>query len=131
MIVDIEDGRNIALAGVPNFRDYGGYACSDGRLKRRMLFRSAQHCDATNADLGRIARIGFADVIDLRGSDERFAAPCRRPEGFSARVHFVDDVTAGLAPPYGGCSSRSTACANWPRGSERHDPRIQGNAVSA
>lgn len=91
------DDRVLALVGVHNFRDYGGYACANGRLRKGRLFRSAQHCDATDADLVRIAGVGLASVIDLRGGPERAAAPCRRPEGFAADVHFVDDDTTGVA----------------------------------
>jgi protein-tyrosine phosphatase len=86
------------LAGVPNFRDYGGYVCSGGRLKQGLLFRSAEQSAATIEDLSYMAGLGISDIVDLRGGDERAAAPCRRPAGFSARVHCVDDSTAGLAP---------------------------------
>jgi protein tyrosine/serine phosphatase len=97
-LADQDDARVIALQGVHNFRDYGGYACAGGRLKRGLLFRSAQHLAASDADLVRIGGLGLAAVIDLRGGPERAAAPCRRPEGFSAEVHFVEADTTGLAP---------------------------------
>ncbi len=97
----LTEARIFLLEGVHNFRDYGGYACSGGRLKRDLLFRSAQHCDATDTDLLRIAGIGLASVIDLRGGPERAAAPCRRPAGFGARIFFIDEDTTGLAPHVG------------------------------
>lgn len=94
----LADHRVLPLDGVHNFRDYGGYATPAGRLKAGQLFRSAQHVDATDADLQAIGGLGLAVVIDLRGPKERAAAPCRRPEGFSAPVLFVNEDTTGLAP---------------------------------
>jgi protein-tyrosine phosphatase len=92
------DDRILTMDGILNFRDYGGYACAGGRLKRGLLFRSAQHRDASDEDLSRIAAIGFASVIDLRGGRERLKAPCRRPDGFAARILFTEAETAGMAP---------------------------------
>lgn len=94
----LANGRVLPLEGVHNFRDYGGYATPSGRLKTGHLFRSAQHVDATDADLEAIGGLGLAVVIDLRGAGERAAAPCRRPDGFAAQVFFVDEDTTGLAP---------------------------------
>ena len=97
-LAKLDDARVMPLEGVHNFRDYGGYACTGGRLKRGLLFRSAQHLAASDADLVQIGGLGLAAVIDLRGGPERAAAPCRRPEGFSAEVFFVEEDTTGLAP---------------------------------
>ena len=64
--------RIIALNGVHNFRDYGGYTTADGgKLRNGLLFRSGQHARATDDDLGTIGSIPFATVIDLRGGSER------------------------------------------------------------
>lgn len=90
--------RVLSLEGVHNFRDYGGYVCAGGRLKRGLLFRSAQHHDATDKDLARIALLDLQSVIDLRGGRERARAPCRRTEGFAAQVFFVEEDTTGIAP---------------------------------
>jgi len=90
--------RVLPLAGVHNFRDYGGYAARGGRLRAGRLYRSAQHRDATDADLVRIDALDLAAVVDLRGESERRAAPCRRGPRFQARVVFVADETSGLAP---------------------------------
>ena len=103
--------RVLPLAGIHNFRDYGGYAVEGGgRLRSGMLWRSAHHQDATSADLVAVDKLGIETVIDLRGDDERAAHPCRRADGFSARVLFADGNTAGLAPRH---RSRSTTI---PRG---------------
>jgi protein-tyrosine phosphatase len=97
--IEVQDGRVLRFDGIHNFRDYGGYATADGgRLVSGKLFRSAQHKDASAADLGRLAELGFAAVIDLRNDQERATSPCRRPEGFSARVLFAPDAAAQAAP---------------------------------
>lgn len=90
--------RILALEGVNNFRDYGGYAVvGGGRVKRGLLWRSGQHVAASDADLDVIAGLGIATVIDLRGASERQLNPCRRHEGFAGEVLFCDGETAALA----------------------------------
>lgn len=90
--------RVLSLDGVHNFRDYGGYrVAGGGRMRSGVLWRSAQHGDATEADLEQIERLGIATVIDLRGPSEREAKPCRRPSGFAAQVFAHPEETAGLA----------------------------------
>ncbi len=91
--------RVLPLSGVHNFRDYGGYAVEGGgRLREGVLWRSAHHQTASDEDLAAIDALGLETVVDLRGDDERQLHPCRRSEGFSARVLFAGGVTAGLAP---------------------------------
>ena len=88
----MEQDRVLALEGVHNFRDFGGYGVAGGgRLKRGMLWRSGQHHGATDSDLAAIADLGLADVFDLRSSVERTSHPCRRPEPFAATIHYSDD----------------------------------------
>jgi protein tyrosine/serine phosphatase len=91
--------RVLALEGVHNFRDYGGYAVAGGgRLKRGLLWRSGQHHGATDADLQAIASLGLAAVFDLRSSRERSSHPCRRAPGFAARVHHSAEPAQHSAP---------------------------------
>ncbi|MCW1428138.1 tyrosine-protein phosphatase [Novosphingobium sp. JCM 18896] len=88
----MSEDRVLALEGIHNFRDYGGYpVVGGGRLKRGLLWRSGQHHDATDSDLARIAALNLASVFDLRSSREREVHPCRRPEGFLAEVVFGGD----------------------------------------
>lgn len=95
--VTTED-RILPLNGVNNFRDFGGYTTSSGaQVKRGLLWRSAQHGDATDTDLAKIHRLGIANVIDLRGPSEREMKPCRRHDDFSAQVWTYPEETAGLA----------------------------------
>jgi len=95
--MDVE--RVLALEGVHNFRDYGGYAThGGGRVRKGVLWRSGQHFGASEADLERIGRLGLRHVVDLRGTSERERSPCKRSTGFDAKVMFYDGETAGLAP---------------------------------
>lgn len=92
------ENRVLPLEGVHNFRDYGGYASAHGgAVKRGLLWRSAQHGDATDADLAAIEQLGINAIVDLRGPSEREAKPCRRPDGFNAQVFTYPEETAGLA----------------------------------
>lgn len=90
--------RVVPLEGVNNFRDYGGYESSAGaRVKQGLLWRSAQHGDASADDLAAIHQLGIAHVIDLRGPSEREMKPCRRHDDFAAQVWTYPEETAGLA----------------------------------
>ncbi|NBW74733.1 MAG: tyrosine-protein phosphatase [Sphingomonadaceae bacterium] len=90
--------RILPLEGINNFRDYGGYDAHEGRKVRTgLLWRSAQHGDASDADLAAVNDLGIAHVIDLRGPSEREAKPCRRADDFSANVWTYPEETAGLA----------------------------------
>lgn len=71
--------RRLALEGVENFRDFGGYPTVDGRrLRRGRLWRSASHGRATDADLEAIAKLDLALIVDLRRRNERLRDPSRR-----------------------------------------------------
>ena len=90
------DPRVLPLSGIHNFRDYGGYALPGGsRLKTGLLWRSAQHRDATDDDLARVQALGLGAIIDLRGESERADHPCRRAEGFTTPVFHGPGETAG------------------------------------
>lgn len=91
--------RVLPLQGVHNFRDYGGYpVVGAGRVKHGLLWRSGQHCEASEDDLGQIARLGLAHVFDLRSDRERESHPCRRPAQFRAAIHTLADGSANQAP---------------------------------
>lgn len=79
--------RRLALEGVENFRDFGGYATRSGkRLKSGRLYRSASHGRATDADLEAIHALDIAVVVDLRRTQERARDPSRRHAAFAAQV---------------------------------------------
>jgi protein tyrosine/serine phosphatase len=81
------ENRLLALEGVSNFRDYGGYPTLDGRrIKTGKLYRSAHHGRASDADLDAIAALGIEVIVDLRRKGEREREPSRRHHAFAGRV---------------------------------------------
>lgn len=86
--------RVLPLRGIHNFRDYGGYAARGGRLRRGVLWRSGQHCDASPEDLDVVHELGLGTVFDLRGDSERAANPCLRHQDFAGEVLFHPGETA-------------------------------------
>jgi len=79
--------RHIDFDGIENFRDFGGYDTAHGRpLKRGLLYRSANHAYASDADLQRMRELGLAAIVDLRRADERAREPSKRWPGFGAAV---------------------------------------------
>jgi protein-tyrosine phosphatase len=110
--------RIIALNGIHNFRDYGGYPAKDGaRIKAGVLYRSSQHRDATSDDLQMVDALTLSHIIDLRGDSEREKHPCRRGVNFAATVSFAPGETAGMGngeaarPPVQTASQASEAMA--------------------
>ena len=85
--------RKLPFDAIENFRDFGGYAAGDRRLKRGLLYRSAHQAEATEADLAALAALGLAVIVDLRRPGERQRNPSRRWAGFGAAVieNHVDD----------------------------------------
>ncbi|HVO46825.1 MAG TPA: tyrosine-protein phosphatase [Steroidobacteraceae bacterium] len=96
--------RALQFSAIHNFRDYGGYRAGDGngRLRRGLLYRSAQHADATPEDLNKVVALGLVSVIDLRGPSERASSPCRRAPGFAARIFLLEEETGSLMPRQAG-----------------------------
>jgi protein tyrosine/serine phosphatase len=79
--------RHMDFDGIENFRDFGGYDAAGGRaVKRGLLYRSANHAYATEADLERMRDLGLAAIIDLRRTEERTREPSKRWPGFGAAV---------------------------------------------
>ncbi|WP_374575439.1 tyrosine-protein phosphatase [Phenylobacterium sp.] len=84
--------RHIDFEGIENFRDFGGYDAGGGRgLKRGVLFRSANHARATDADLAALRDLGVGVIVDLRRPIERQREPSRRWPGFDGLVIENDD----------------------------------------
>jgi protein-tyrosine phosphatase len=87
-----EPGAQIVIASLPNFRDLGGWATSDGRRVRRgLLFRSTDLDRLDAAGSEAVGRLRLRTVIDLRTADERQARPDRVPPG---ATEIVCDVLA-------------------------------------
>src|SRR5258708_28599602 len=91
--------RHLAFEGGENFRDYGDYPARAGRrLKRGLLYRSAAHGQATDADLEKIAALNLAAIVDLRRKNERERAPSRLHPTYSGRVIYTDEGDVGEDP---------------------------------
>ena len=68
--------RTIALDGVTNFRDLGGYETRDGRRVRHgMVFRAAALRGLTAADIVRLSALPLRTICDLRGTREMAMMP--------------------------------------------------------
>jgi protein tyrosine/serine phosphatase len=79
--------RHLDFEGIENFRDFGGYDTRCGRgLKRGLLYRSANHAYASEADLQRLRDLGVKVIVDLRRPAERTREPGRRWDEFDAHV---------------------------------------------
>ena len=71
---------------IHNFRDFGGYATPEGRVKRGLLFRSAHYAEATDADLEAFRALGMTAIVDLRRPAERTRFATRRHPECGARL---------------------------------------------
>jgi protein-tyrosine phosphatase len=71
MNTTIEINRRLSLEGCPNFRDIGGYPCSEGKITRRNRFYRADCLSKlTDNDVKTLTELGIRTVIDLRHADE-------------------------------------------------------------
>ena len=120
----------LATEGIHNFRDYGGYPPrGGGRVINGLLYRSGQHFEASESDLGTVSDLGIRTVIDLRGNAERERHPCRRPDLWDGEVVFFDGETSSRPPhepekpqPCNGSSGRNGGGRNG-RPKPRPSPR--------
>jgi protein-tyrosine phosphatase len=84
-VVDLERGRN--------FRDVGGYAAAgDRRVRWGAVYRAGDPSGLTDGDLARLARLGIRSAVDLRGAEERSAAPSRLDLLPAIRAHWIPYV---------------------------------------
>ena len=84
------------LESIENMRDLGGRPAADGsRIKKGLLFRSAELSRCSKEDLSLLEDLGVGLVIDLRDLDEREARPDRLPEG--ARYRHLPVLPLGWA----------------------------------
>ncbi|WP_439816401.1 tyrosine-protein phosphatase [Zavarzinia sp. CC-PAN008] len=93
------DARIRYLEGINNFRDFGDYATAAGRrIKPGVLFRSAHHALATDADLDHLHGLGITTVVDLRRQAERTREPSRRHQAWAGTVLENQDQDTAEAP---------------------------------
>jgi len=77
-----ETNRHIELEGQKNFRDLGGYKNIYGKsIRWRVMFRSGDLYDLTDADLLIVNNLGLKLVIDFRSKEEIDERPDRLPAG--------------------------------------------------
>jgi protein-tyrosine phosphatase len=88
----------LALAGIDNARDFGGFAGRYGVARTGRLLRSGHTARATGSDLGRLTQLGLSAVIDLRRPAERARDIARLPDGFAGPVIASDDGDRAEAP---------------------------------
>jgi protein tyrosine/serine phosphatase len=104
--------RHIDFDGIENFRDFGGYDTAHGRpLKRGLLYRSANHTYATEADLERMRELGVAAIIDLRRPDERTREPSKRWADFQGQV--VENDIESAHPDWAETMKGATLTPRW------------------
>jgi protein-tyrosine phosphatase len=81
------NSRWIALSGVRNFRDLGGYRAFDRRtIRRGLLYRSANLHNLTDKDLQRLDRLSLKRVVDFRADFEKTSEPDRLPMDSNIQV---------------------------------------------
>lgn len=74
--------RFVAMQGVLNFRDMGGYRTHDGRaVKEQLFFRSANLAKMTEADRALFKRLGIKTIFDYRDDEEAANNPSPQLEG--------------------------------------------------
>jgi protein tyrosine/serine phosphatase len=104
--------RHIDFEGIENFRDFGGYDTAHGQpLKRGLLYRSANHTYATEADLERMRELGVAAIVDLRRPDERTREPSKRWTDFQAQV--VENDIESVHPDWAETMKGVTLSPQW------------------
>ncbi|MDG4865795.1 tyrosine-protein phosphatase, partial [Streptomyces sp. T-3] len=91
--------RSVPLAASPNMRDVGGLLTEDGRqVKRGVTFRSGELSKLDDQQVGELAALGIAHVLDLRTDDERAKGPDRLPQGISStHLDVLGDTSSGRA----------------------------------
>jgi len=79
--------RRLSLAGVPNFRDLGGYRTGDGRqVQWGLLYRSSELGHLTPGDLETLHGLGIKSVVDFRSAGERQSSPDKELAGEAGPV---------------------------------------------
>ena len=90
--------RLIALDGVYNLRDLGGYPAAQGTTAWRRALRADSLHRLTPATMDHLSALGCSDVIDLRSEDERGAMPNPFASGLpTVRYHSIS-LFGGLDP---------------------------------
>ena len=79
---EIKPGQSLGIESIPNLRDFGGYATSDGAIVARgLVFRANQLSGIADADMDKLAAIGLENAYDLRTAEEHELRPDELPPG--------------------------------------------------
>jgi len=93
-----EPGTSIPIATVPNLRDVGGWPTPTGRVRRGLIYRSAQFSDLVGSDAEAFSALGVRTVFDLRTAAEREQQPNLVPVGTDYVVVDIMQDATGAAP---------------------------------
>lgn len=86
------------VAGLTNFRDFGGYGTRHGRrVARGRLYRSAALSGLGDDGVADLARLNLGLLVDLRHPHERERDPSRLPGDFTGRVLATEGTAGGDA----------------------------------
>ena len=77
--------RRLAIAGLSNCRDLGGYAAEGGVTRWGVFYRSEAPCSLGAAGVAALRRLGLWETIDLRGDAEIAWRPSALEEVFPYR----------------------------------------------
>jgi len=89
--------HHIALEGVSNLRDLGGWPTRDGgRVRRGQVFRSAALHAVTEKDAAALRALGVKHVVDFRGDAERARWPTRMTEVTVHELTIAPTIGASL-----------------------------------
>ena len=86
-----QPGASIAVPGVPNLRDVGGWATPHGPVARGLAYRSVAPVGLSEQGRAALEALGVRTVFDLRTTRERQERPDDVPEG---AAYVVADVLA-------------------------------------
>lgn len=78
---DVITARPVALDGVCNVRDLGGYRVRDGIIRPGRLLRGADLSGLTDSGQQQLTQLSVDRVIDLRTDSEVAGAPDKYPAG--------------------------------------------------
>ncbi|MBW1868013.1 MAG: tyrosine-protein phosphatase [Deltaproteobacteria bacterium] len=88
--------RVISVDGASNFRDFGGYPTTSGKMVRwRQLYRSAKLSGLTDMGIETFESLGIRIVIDLRRQEEIDKAPDLLPQGVDWQKITLKESTIG------------------------------------
>jgi len=93
-----QPGQNIPIPTIPNLRDLGGWATPTGKVRRGLLYRSAEFSKLAGEDAAAFGTLGIRSVYDFRTEPERAAQPNVVPAGVEYVVLDILADSTNAAP---------------------------------